>query len=108
MRAWLFALALRGDVRYVAAYASLRCVHPQSYTARHWRRSLLAQVRRASSYLRVGAGIWNRATPASFERARGLLALAYFALLAIPARRLRVRLSARYRRVAGEQATRAT
>ena len=59
LRALLFAVALRGRVRYEPGYVSRRCVHPSSYTARHWSRSFGDEWRRTRSYWQTGTALWR-------------------------------------------------
>jgi len=61
VRALLFAVALRGRVCYEPGYVSRRCVHPSSYTARHWSRSPGDEWRRTRSYWQTGASLWRAA-----------------------------------------------
>jgi hypothetical protein len=97
VRVFLFALALRGGIRYLPDYASRRCVHPHSYTATHWRRSPLAQARRVLSYLRASAQVWQDAPMPAAARLAGwpqlLLGAAWMA-----ASRMARRLTPRFHR----------
>lgn len=68
MRALLFALALRGRMQYRPDYVSQRCVHQDSYTARHFRRSFAAELQRARSYLQVGTAAWRAGVTSRFGR----------------------------------------
>ena len=68
LRVLMFAVALRGRIRYEPEYVSRRCIHANSYTARHWSRSVSDELRRAASYWQAGAEAW-RSAPAS-RRAR--------------------------------------
>ena len=87
VRAWLFALALRGRVRTVADYTNQRCIHPESFTARHRGRSAGDQIRRLASYLKVGLRSWNDARGSVAERLWGPPALFVAAFFLLPLRR---------------------
>ena len=68
VRAMVFALALRGRVRYEPQYVSQRCVHSRSYTARFWSRSVADEWRRSWSYWRVGTAAWRAAATSRTTR----------------------------------------
>jgi glycosyltransferase involved in cell wall biosynthesis len=97
VRVFLFALALRGGIRYLPDYASRRCVHPHSYTATHWRRSPRAQAQRALSYLHAGARVWRAAPMPALARLAGWPLLAIGTASMTMSRLLR-RLTPRFRR----------
>lgn len=105
VRAWSFALSLRGYVRQVPAYVSRRCVHPDSYTARHWRRSPIAQIARSCSYMQAGVAAWCAVHRGLLVRAAGIVAIAAVALVVMPLRRIIARATPQFRRVSAAQAT---
>jgi hypothetical protein len=99
VRAWLFALSLRGRIRTVPGYVNHRCIHPESFTAMHRGRSAGEEVRRLASYLTVGLRSWEEAGVSATERLWRPPALLLAALALLPARRAWQRLSRRRRHI---------
>lgn len=67
----LFAIALRGRVRYVPEYLSFRGVHPASFTARTASATVAAEWRRTRSYWQAGLTGWRGALTSRASRIAG-------------------------------------
>ena len=94
VRAWLFALSLRGSVRTVPEYVNLRCVHGKSFTSRHRGRTARQEAERLTSYLRVSMRFWHEARRGAVESVLAAPLLVLGALVLLPMRRALQRLAA--------------
>ena len=90
-----FAISLRGALRYVSAYENQRRVHEDRFTAKHWDRSLLDQIRRLASYYRLGLRIFRRHKRGILQRAVAVPVLFVVGVVVLPTRRLLQRLTPR-------------